>query len=69
MNSEDGISDWEVDGLYRMYTSSLVEKTVHTLQTLSKTAYEMSNVPINQKIFTFTKNSLNFLNSVKKVKF
>eukprot|EP01080_Neovahlkampfia_damariscottae_P011431 gene11431-4598_t len=63
INSDEGISDWEVDGLYRMYTSNLVSKTIHTLQTLSKTAEEMSNVPINQKIYGYTLNSLSYLNS------
>jgi GPI-anchor transamidase subunit S len=45
-----------------MYTSSLVKKTIHTLQTLSKTAFELSNVPINQNIFNFTMNAIHFLN-------
>lgn len=64
MVSNDGICEWEIDGLRRMRSAEYIKSAMNSLISLSKIANEMPNVNILQPV---AKHALLSLQSIQKV--
>jgi hypothetical protein len=67
LNSDVGISIWEMDGLIRSYVKGYLETSVHTLKALFQVSQEMPNVPISEIVASKTSHSISAVRNALKL--